>query len=136
MKNFGKEIEQLVLEWERNVRAKHKSDVLYVDDPLLVIEWNETGLQQRGIQKIAMLNRCPLIPCSRFLRVESLFFVVKTGSVGALQRIQFIINVLQDTYLQRHVPTLGRIYQMVAQKNNMLWKLSNLIRCLIFDYTM
>ncbi|CAG8784531.1 45963_t:CDS:2, partial [Gigaspora margarita] len=31
-------------------------DVLYMGDSLLIIEWDETGLQQRGIQKTAIIN--------------------------------------------------------------------------------
>ncbi|KAF0462067.1 hypothetical protein F8M41_000319 [Gigaspora margarita] len=86
--NFPRRTQEIIHEWANIVRTKYaitedEEDVLYMGDPLLIIEWDKNGLQQRGIQKTAIIN-------------------------GKSK------NKL--TYGQRGVPTLGRMYSVVAER--------------------
>ncbi|CAG8696188.1 26526_t:CDS:2 [Gigaspora margarita] len=109
-----------IMEWGDMVRSKHSSDndsdsdeednysdsddddnVTYYGDLLLVIEWNETGLIQRNIQKNMISN-----------------YIRSFQGISAQQVISNIIYGLQRLYLQRNVPSLGRVYIVTAEEKN------------------
>ncbi|CAG8706065.1 329_t:CDS:2 [Gigaspora rosea] len=89
-------------------------DELFID-PLFIIEWNEAGLQQRGIQKATIINAirgfqgCQPFPQNAQPRSDSIFYIVDTRNIEAQQIVQNIVDTLQRTYAQREVPTLERV---------------------------
>ncbi|CAG8795570.1 19202_t:CDS:2, partial [Dentiscutata erythropus] len=105
LENFPKRTQEIIHEWANVVQTKHattedKEDKLYMGDPLLIIERDENGLQQRGIQKTVIINAIL--------------------GVQAQQIVQNIADTLQRTYAQRGIPTLGRVYVVVAERRNTL----------------
>ncbi|CAG8439056.1 8349_t:CDS:2 [Ambispora gerdemannii] len=109
------------------MRTKHaipedEDDEIYSGDPLLIIKWNEVGLQQRQIQKTAVINvirsfqGCRPFPQNDQPQSESIFYIADTPNIQAQQIVSNILFALQRGYLQRQVPTLGRIYVIVAEK--------------------
>ncbi|KAF0553840.1 hypothetical protein F8M41_019902 [Gigaspora margarita] len=132
-----------IMEWGDMVRSKHSSDndsdsdeednysdsddddnVTYYGDLLLVIEWNETGLIQRNIQKnmisnyIRSFQGCIPFPNADRPQSDSLFYFVRRPGISAQQVISNIIYGLQRLYLQRNVPSLGRVYIVTAEEKN------------------
>ncbi|CAG8604104.1 13593_t:CDS:2 [Dentiscutata heterogama] len=134
LESLDGDTKKYVMEWADIVRAKHSSDndfdsdddnnPIYYGDPLLIIEWNETGLAQRNIQKnivltyIRSFQGCNPFPGSGQPQSNSLFYIVNTPGIRAQQTICNIIYGLQRMYAQRNVPSLGRIYSVVAEKKN------------------
>ncbi|CAG8740143.1 3140_t:CDS:1, partial [Racocetra fulgida] len=60
LQSLNSDTKRYIMKWANIVREKHSSDdvdsddddnITYYGDPLLIIEWNETGLIQRNIQK-------------------------------------------------------------------------------------
>ncbi|CAG8789883.1 15546_t:CDS:1, partial [Racocetra fulgida] len=48
----------------------------------------------------------------------SLFYIVDTPNIEAQQIISNIISGLHRTYLQRNVPSLGRVYSIYADRKD------------------
>ncbi|CAG8573201.1 22104_t:CDS:1, partial [Racocetra persica] len=46
--------------------------------------------------------------------LDSLFYIVDMSNIHAQQIINNIIAALQGTYLQRNIPSLGRVYTVVV----------------------
>ncbi|CAG8834789.1 32171_t:CDS:2 [Gigaspora margarita] len=125
--NFPRRTQEIIHEWANIVRTKYaitedEEDVLHMGDPLLIIEWDENGLQQRGIQKTAIINAirgvqgCQLFPQNAQLPSDSIFYIVDTPNIQAQQIVENIAYTLRGTYAQRGVPTLGRVYVVVAER--------------------
>nr|CAG8545728.1 9642_t:CDS:1 [Entrophospora candida] len=114
------------------VQAKREDDDL---DPLvMVVEWNECGLLQRGITKNTIITNfstgiCANYPTSirQFLSSrfttpevvptlsESLFCV---DGLHVLQKCFNIVDDLQRHYAFRNVPSLGCVYLVSVTRAN------------------
>ncbi|CAG8552082.1 45415_t:CDS:2 [Gigaspora margarita] len=58
---FSRRTQEIIHEWANIVQTKHaimedEEDEIYMGDPLLIIEWDDAGLQQREIQKATIVN--------------------------------------------------------------------------------
>ncbi|CAG8697126.1 23180_t:CDS:2, partial [Cetraspora pellucida] len=106
------------------VDSDDDDNLTYFGDPLLIIEWNETGLVQRNVQKNTVVNYirtfqgCNPFPSDGRPPSDSLFYIVDTPNIHAQQIINNIIYGLQRTYLHRNIPSLGRVYTVVAERKN------------------
>ncbi|CAG8647269.1 2694_t:CDS:2 [Ambispora gerdemannii] len=129
LENFPKRTQKIVHEWASIVRTKYaipeaEDDELYAGDPLFIIEWNEAALQQRQIQKTAVINvirsfqGCRPFPQNAQPQSEAIFYIVDTPNIQAQQIVSNILFALQTGFCQRRVPNLGRIYVIVAEKKN------------------
>ncbi|CAG8559801.1 20344_t:CDS:2 [Cetraspora pellucida] len=133
--SLNDDTKQCIMEWANMVQAKHISDVVdsddddnitYFGDPLLIIEWNETGLIQRNVQKNTVVNYirtfqgCNPFPGLGRLPSGSLFYIVDTQNIEAQQIINNIIYGLQRTYARINVPSLGKVYSVFAERRDKL----------------
>ncbi|KAF0445384.1 hypothetical protein F8M41_003223 [Gigaspora margarita] len=126
LESLSDDTKKSIMEWG-DVLSDNNSDddnVNHYGDPLLIIEWNEAGLAQRNIQKATILNHihsfqgCMPFPNVDRPQSDSLFQVVNRPGIPAQQIICNILLRLQRLYLQRNVPSLGRIYTVIAEKKD------------------
>ncbi|CAG8825495.1 6480_t:CDS:2, partial [Gigaspora margarita] len=52
LENFPRRTQEIIYEWA----IIDENDEIYIGDPLLIIECDKTGLQQRKIQKATIIN--------------------------------------------------------------------------------
>ncbi|KAF0462068.1 hypothetical protein F8M41_000320 [Gigaspora margarita] len=131
LENFSRRTQEIIHEWANIVRTKYaitedEENEIYMGDPLLIIEWDETGLQQRGIQKATIINTirgvqgCQPFPQNAQPQSDSIFYIVDTRNIQAQQIVLNIASMLRRAYGQRGVSTLGRMYLVVAERKGTL----------------
>ncbi|RIB04378.1 hypothetical protein C2G38_2222548 [Gigaspora rosea] len=123
-----------ILEWGDKIRSKYNSDnnsdsdddddnVIYYEDPILAIEWNEAALIQRNVQKNTILIYIRafqgVMPFPNNVRpqLDSLFYAVSRPGVPAQQIFADIMYGLSRTYNQQG-PALGRLYVVNAERKD------------------
>ncbi|CAG8830586.1 43179_t:CDS:2, partial [Gigaspora margarita] len=128
---FPRRTQEIIREWANIVQTKHaitedEEDEIYMGDPLLIIEWDDAGLQRRGIQRATIVNTirgvqgCQPFPQNAQPPSNSIFYIVDTPNIQAQQIVLNICSMLRRTYGQRGVPTLGRMYSVVAERKGIL----------------
>ncbi|GET04163.1 hypothetical protein GLOIN_2v1593194 [Rhizophagus clarus] len=88
---------------EPECEEEDDDDEIYHIDPLIVIEWNEAGLTQRGVLKTTVIN-------------NSIFCV--NGGHQSHQIFIHVIRRLQSAYLQPNTPSLGRVFWVTFPRAN------------------
>ncbi|CAJ0921171.1 2965_t:CDS:2 [Entrophospora sp. SA101] len=90
LNRFDKETQEIISQWFNNANNNNNDnpevEYTYIDTMLLVIEWNDAGLQNRNVQKTN---------------------VVATED---------IVSELRELYFQRNRASLGRVYEVHATK--------------------
>ncbi|KAF0462069.1 hypothetical protein F8M41_000321 [Gigaspora margarita] len=125
---FPRRTQEIIREWANIVQTKYaitedEDDEIYIGDPLLIIEWDDAGLQQRGIQKATIVNgksknklyhffyililneiyfseqrfvcpRLPTISPKCSTPSDSVFYIVDTPNIQAQQIVENIAYTL------------------------------------------
>ncbi|CAG8516357.1 4946_t:CDS:2 [Funneliformis mosseae] len=121
--NFTNDTKEIIFEWAKIVQEKYNSEN-YFRDILLIIEWDEAGLRQRNIPKAAILSLirgvsdCSPFPANVQPPSNFIFSVVDTPDHQAHQTINNILSRLQVALSQSNKASLGRVYLVMAGKNN------------------
>ncbi|CAG8761183.1 17193_t:CDS:2, partial [Racocetra fulgida] len=89
-----------------------------LDDDTKTILWNEQIWVRVKHNSDDVNNIRTFQGCNHFPRSDSIFYVVDTAGIEAQQIISNIIRGLQRSYLQRNVPSLGRVYSVFAERKN------------------
>nr|CAG8485682.1 12118_t:CDS:2 [Entrophospora candida] len=139
MENFNEDSKKILHQWAKMVRAKHKNDKnyddddLYYEDPLLLIEWNNAGLNSRTLAnpqhtKMALVNLIRGQP--GYLQFpptgipsECSFSFVNTPALPATQALADTIGVLDINNWSRHapgIPDVGRVYDISVPRKGEL----------------
>ncbi|CAJ0901181.1 7727_t:CDS:2, partial [Entrophospora sp. SA101] len=115
MENFNEDSNKKIIhQWAKMVRAKHKNDKdyddddLYYEDPLLLIEWNDAGLNSRTLAnhqhtKMALVNYTP--------------------ALSANQALVDTIAALGSNNWSKHapgIPDVGRVYEIRTPRKGQL----------------
>ncbi|CAH1770116.1 4649_t:CDS:2, partial [Entrophospora sp. SA101] len=126
MENFNEDSNKKIIhQWAKMVRAKHKNDKdyddddLYYEDPLLLIEWNDAGLNSRTLAnhqhtKMALVNCIPS---------ECAFSFVDTPALSANQALVDTIAALGSNNWSKHapgIPDVGRVYEIRTPRKGQL----------------
>ncbi|CAJ0765066.1 22934_t:CDS:2, partial [Entrophospora sp. SA101] len=135
IENLNEDSKKIIHQWAKMVRAKYKNDNnyddddLYYEDPLLLIEWNDAGLNSRRLAdprhtKMALVNLIRGQP--GYLQFpptgipsECSFSFVNTPALPSNQALVNTIGVLVINNWSRHapgIPDVGRVYEIYAPR--------------------
>ncbi|KAF0520886.1 hypothetical protein F8M41_016041 [Gigaspora margarita] len=133
---FKKEIQKNIIEWfettknNNNDRNDPEEDDYNIDPSLLVIEWDDNAIRNRGIQKnniIAVIqgfNGCqPLqrnidtnVGTNNVAPSGSIFIITDTRTADKRQIAEDIVLLLRQMYFQRGTVSMGRVYEVEATR--------------------
>ncbi|CAJ0640686.1 13177_t:CDS:2 [Entrophospora sp. SA101] len=134
LNRFDKETQEIISQWFNNANNNNNDnpevEYTYIDTMLLVIEWNDAGLQNRNVQKtnvvaiIQAYNGCQQVNPDRVYHTgstivspsQSIFSVSDTRTHCKIQIAEDIVSELRELYFQRNRASLGRVYEVHATK--------------------
>ncbi|CAG8585950.1 2465_t:CDS:2 [Diversispora eburnea] len=137
LKKFHEGTQESIIRWYKITKTNNidlkEDDDFYLNPMLLIIKWNDIGMRQRNIQKdnvinvIQGFNGCQQYPnniTTKFginidVLSESIFCINDTHTIGKQQIAENIVALLRQTYFQRHLTSLGKVYEIQAtEKGN------------------
>ncbi|CAG8811494.1 10392_t:CDS:2, partial [Gigaspora rosea] len=134
---FKKEIQKNIMQWFEITKNNNndrndpeEADDYYIDPLLLVIEWDDNAIRNRGILKnniitiIQGFNGCQRLQLNITTNVgtnnvapsESIFVITDTQVGSKRQIIKDIVLLLRQTYFQRGILSMGRVYEVEATR--------------------
>ncbi|RIB07887.1 hypothetical protein C2G38_2112499 [Gigaspora rosea] len=137
LKGFKKEIQKSIIQWFEITKNNNndrndpeEADDYYIDPLLLVIEWDDNAIRNRGIQKnnvIAVIqgfngyqplqrNITTNVGTNNVTPSESIFVITDTRVSGKRQIAEDIVLLLRQMYFQRGVVSMGRVYEVEATR--------------------
>ncbi|CAG8548016.1 2541_t:CDS:2 [Funneliformis mosseae] len=120
---------QNILHWLNEIKPEYENEMVFHVDSLLVFEWKEAALLQRGILKANVIELITSthqnvryyvdndVHNTPNVLSDSFFSVV---GPRASQIIVHIVRRLQTNYHQANVPSLGRVFCVRATKANVI----------------
>ncbi|CAH1760869.1 1830_t:CDS:2 [Entrophospora sp. SA101] len=124
LNRFDKETQEIISQWFNNANNNNNDnpevEYTYIDTMLLVIEWNDAGLQNRNVQKTNVVainpDRVYHTGSTIVSPSQSIFSVSDTRTHCKIQIAEDIVSELRELYFQRNRASLGRVYEVHATK--------------------
>ncbi|RHZ83659.1 hypothetical protein Glove_89g52 [Diversispora epigaea] len=125
LKKFKEGTQESIIRWYKITKTSNidpeeedeDDDDYYLNSMLLIVKWNDIGLRYRNIQKnnvinvIQGFNGCQQYPNNLS---ESIFCINDILAMGKQQIAEDIVTILRRTYFERHLTSLGKVYEIQA----------------------